>query len=158
MADRLYPSLGRRRRRDLGDAKARQDVAREDRGSVRAPRGRGGGRRGRAPDVRGALRSRAHPPGECRASRPATGPEGTRREAGVVGVNEYALARIVRERLAELRRGAEAQRLIARSAPVRRARLVARLAAWLRRLRRHERQGPLTGARAARWPRRADTS
>src|SRR5436190_1006135 len=33
-----------------------------------------------------------------------------------------------------------------------------RLAAWLRRLRRHERQGPLTGARAARWPRRADTS
>src|SRR5437667_352729 len=46
----------------------------------------------------------------------------------------------------------------ARSAPVRRARLVPRLAAGLRRLRRHERQRPLTGARAARWPRRADTS
>ena len=75
-----------------------------------------------------------------------------------MGVNEYALEYLVRERLAELQRGAEAQRLIARYGPVRRARFVARVAAWLRRLRRHERRVPLMGARAARSPRRADTS
>src|SRR5205823_4838991 len=38
------------------------------------------------------------------------------------------------------------------------ARLAARAVAWLRRLRRRERQVPLTDARGARWPRRAGTS
>src|SRR2546427_1887870 len=129
-----------------------------DRGAVRAPRGRRGDRGGRAPDVHGPLRSRAHPPGERSASRPATAPGGTRREGGVVGVNEYVIEYLVREHLAELYRAAEADRLAARYPPARGARLAARAVAWLRRLRRRERQVPLTDARAARWPRRAGTS
>jgi hypothetical protein len=75
-----------------------------------------------------------------------------------MGVNEYALEWFVRERLAELYRVAAAHRLAARCAPEPRASLAARAAAWLRRRRQHARCAPLTDARAARWPRRADTS
>jgi hypothetical protein len=74
-----------------------------------------------------------------------------------MGVNEYALEFLVAERLAELRREAEAQQLAARRAPARGARLVARAFAWLRRLRPPQRPTPLTDARAVRWPRRAGT-
>ena len=75
-----------------------------------------------------------------------------------MGVNEYVIEYLVREHLAEPYRTAEADRLAARYAAARGARLATRAVAWLRRLRLGERQVPLTDAPAARWPRRAGTS
>jgi len=67
-----------------------------------------------------------------------------------VGVNEYVLEYLVRERLAELHRDAEAQRLAAARAGARRAALAARVRLWLSAVRRSRRPVPLTDTRAAR--------
>jgi hypothetical protein len=67
-----------------------------------------------------------------------------------VGVNEYALEYLVRERLAEIRRDAEAQRLAAARAGVWRASLAARVRLWLSAVRGSRRPSPVTDTRAAR--------
>jgi len=67
-----------------------------------------------------------------------------------VGVNEYALEYLVRERLAEIHRDAEAQRLAAARAGAGRAALAARVRLWLSAVRRSRRPVPLTDTRAAR--------
>jgi len=74
----------------------------------------------------------------------------TPQEVGVVGVNEYALEYLVRERLAEIHRDAEAQRLAAARAGAGRAALAARVRLWLSAVRRSRRPAPLTDTRAAR--------
>jgi hypothetical protein len=65
-------------------------------------------------------------------------------------MNEYALEYLVRERLAEIRRDAEAQRLAAARAGACRATLAARVRLWLSAVRGSRRPSPVTDTRAAR--------
>jgi hypothetical protein len=67
-----------------------------------------------------------------------------------VGVNLYTLEYLMKERLAELHRAAEAHRMAAQCTGGRRAGLAERVRQWLSALRGAQRQVRLTGTRAAR--------
>ena len=67
-----------------------------------------------------------------------------------MGLNVYALECLMRERVAELHRAAEAQRMAAQRTDGRRAGLAERVRQWLSALRRAQRQVRLTGTPVAR--------